>query len=215
MRARTPLVATLVLLAPLAAAGQRLPLRASLHAGNVSCRDASGTFTGTPYALGVDPGSGLELAIAYRLTPVWEVELAAFQAGLDISASSPTWPTFVAGGVDVQVTTLALQYRFFTTGRVTPYVGLGGHLASFSGFDPTADLQAAGIATISFSDTASVTAHAGAAFHLTERFSLDLRATYHDVATDAAIRLPGSSERRTLRLDVDPWTVAAGVDFRF
>jgi len=215
MRARTSLVATVVLLAPLTAAGQRLPWRASLHVGDVNCRDASSTLAGTTYSLGVDPGTGFELAVGYRLSSLWEVELSALQADTDLLAESPNSPSFVAGGAEVTVTTLALQHRFFTTGRIRPYVGIGAHLAALSGFKPTSELAASGITSISFSDAVSVTLQAGAGFQINERFAVDLRASYHDFATDAAVLVPGSEHRQTVRLDADPWTIAAGVDFRF
>ena len=215
MRLRTTLVAAVVLLTSLEAVGQGFPWRASLHIGDVGSRDASSTLAGTTYSLAVDPGTGIELAAAYRLTPFWEVELSALKADIDLLATSPAWAAFAAGSTELTVVTLALQYRFFTTGRIRPYVGFGAHLASLSGLEPTAQLINGGISSVTFSDAVSVTAQAGVAFQLNERWAVDLRGVFHDFATDAEVLLSASQQHQTMRLDVDPWLIAAGIEFRF
>jgi outer membrane protein len=181
----------------------------------VNFRGSAAALPGADASLDLDSGLGLGLAAAYRLAPTWEVELSAVRSGTDVVASSEAMGTFDAGSAKLAVLALTLQHRFFTTGRLRPYLGLGLHHAELSSFDASGTLASSGIASISFDGYTSVAAQLGLGFTLGERFVLDLRVTYADYSTEADLELPDGSTWETLRLDVDPWTIGVGVDFRF
>jgi outer membrane protein W len=215
MRTRCSLVATVAFLVPFTGLAQNLPWRASLRLANVNVKSSLGTFADSGTTLSADADLGIELAVAYKLAPTWEIEISALRSGIDFRAEMPETDSLPVGDADLMVTTAALQYRFFTTRLCHPYVGIGVHVASVSGFAATDDLLASGVTSIEFADSVSITAQIGTGFRLSERIAVDLRATFHDVGTDADLLLDGGTYWRTLRLDIDPWTIAAGIDFRF
>lgn len=215
MRTRCPFVATVALLVPFTGLAQDLPWRASLWLADVNLKSSLGTLPGSDTSLCADPGLGVELGAAFKITPTWEVEVSALRSSVTFRTELPDAAGFDAGEADLRVITAALQYRVFTTGRCRPYVGIGAHVASLSSFDATSELVSSGVTSIDFADSVSITVQIGAAFALSERLAVDLRATFHDFATDADLLLPGGELWNTLRLDVDPWTIGAGVDFRF
>lgn len=215
MRSRFPLVLALILLVPALAGAQSLPWRISGHLANVDFRGSTASTPGTGPSLGLDSGLGIGIAAAYRLAPTWEIELSALRSDTDVVASSQAMDEFAAGSADLSVLALTLQHRFFTTGRLRPYVGLGLHHAELGSFDASGALESSGVASISFDGYTSVAAQLGLGYALGERFTLDLRVTYADYSTEADLELPDGSTWETLRLDVDPWTIGVGVDFRF
>jgi outer membrane protein W len=207
-------LAASLLATPLVSA-QSLPWRVSAHLAAVEPRSSSATVTGVDWKLELDTGTGFALAAARRLSPTWELELSALRTGADACGASEVGGRLEAGSVDLTVYALVLQHRFFTAGRIQPYVGLGVHHSTFASFDPTAALVASGIATISFTDATSVAAQLGAGYSLGERFTIDVRASYFDLATDATLRLPNGTDWNEVRMDLDPFAIAVGVDFSF
>ena len=215
MRFRRWLVVTTILLAPAGASAQSQPWRASAHLASVGVRGSSVTLPGSDWSLNLDTGGGFGLAAARRLSPTWELELSMLRAGVDVSGDSQTFGTLDAGSVELTTVALVLQHRFFTTGRVQPYFGLGVHHGTLSGFDPTSALAASGVASLSFSSYTSVAAQLGAGIALGERTSLDFRATFFDMATEVTLMLPDGENLAGTSFAVDPWAIAAGIDFRF
>ena len=215
MRTRCSLVATVALLVPFTGLAQNMPWRASLRLADVNLKSTLGTVPSSATSFCADSGFGIELGAAFKVAPTWEVEVSALRSSVTFRTESLLAAGYQVGTADLMVVTAALQHRIFTTGRCQPYVGVGAHIASFSGFAATRELVSSGIASIDFASSVSVTAQIGASFKLSERLAVDLRATYHDYATDADVLLPDGGLWNTLRLDVDPWTIAAGVDFRF
>jgi len=215
MRTRCSLVATVAFLVPFTGLAQSLPWRASLHLAAVNLTSPLGTIPDSGTSFSADADLGIELGAAFKLAPTWEVEVSALRSSIDLRAEPQEAASFPIGNADLMVITAALQYRFFTTRLCHPYVGIGVHVASVSGFSATDELVNSGVATIDFADSVSITAQIGTGFKLSEQIAVDLRATYHDLGTDADLLLPGGTPWRKLRLDIDPWTIAAGVDFRF
>ena len=215
MRNRRWLLATVALLTPLFATAQSLPWRAGVRIAEVNVNGDLGTVTGLDIALDGESGSGFEVAAAYRVAPTWDVELSLLQSSLTLRAESATMPSLEAGDADLTVIAATLQYRFLATSRWQPYLGVGVHSASLSGFSSFAALVAKGTESIEFDDSVSVTALIGARFALSDRLAVDLRGTYHDLGTDADLIQAGNGAWGTARVDVDPWAVAAGIDVRF
>ena len=215
MRTRCSLVATVAILVPFTGLAQDLPWRATLRLADVNIKSSLGALSTSGTALRADPALGIEIGAAYELAPTWEIEVSALRSSMTFQAAPQDAVGTRAGKADLTVVAAALQYRIFTTGRCRPYVGIGAHLASLSSFAPTNELVGSGIASIEFDNSVSITAQLGACFSLSERLAVDLRATYHDYATDADLLLVWGGLWNTLRLDVDPWTIAAGLDFRF
>jgi outer membrane protein W len=215
MRVRPCLALAASLLAASLASAQRLPWRVSAHLAAVEARSNSAAVPGIDWKLEVDTGTGFALAAARRLSPGWEIELSALRTGADVCGVSQSAGKLEAGAADLTVYALVLERRLFTTGKVQPYLGVGVHHSTFSAFDPTAALAASGVATIAFTDATSVAAQLGAGYALGERFAIDVRASYFDLATDATLRLPDGADWKEVRMDIDPWTIAVGVDFRF
>jgi outer membrane protein len=215
MRAGFFLVIAATVLTPLTATAQSHPWQARLGLTTVRPHDSSAMVSGTTSGIGVGSGSGLELAINYTFLPEWAVELEFDRAKLDFDVTSQGAAAMSAGDATLGVTTLAFQYRFFTPGRIHPYLGLGAHLAAVSGFQPSPALVASNIAGFSFSRSASLTLLAGVDYDLTERLSVNADLRFHDVATDVTPVVAGGSNWDNLRVDIDPWVFAIGVAYRF
>lgn len=215
MRTRCSLAAIAALLVPFTGLAQNLPWRVSLRLADVNLNSPLGTIPDSGTSLSADADLGIELGAAFKLAPTWEIEVSALRSSMTLRAEPQDAASFKAGKADLMVIAAALQYRVFTTGRFQPYVGIGAHVASLSSFAASSDLVSSGVTSIEFSDSVSITAQIGTCFRFSERLAADLRATFHDFGTDADLMLPDGGLWRTLRLDVDPWTIAAGVDFRF
>jgi len=215
MTIRPPLIAVALLLAPLPVLAQSYPWQANLRLVDVRPNDSSSSLAQSPATLEFSSGGALELGISYAFLPEWTAELSWQRAGLDVDVTSPEASPFRAGSADLSVTSLTLQYRFFVVGRIRPYVGLGAHLASISGFKPSEMLVAGNVDAISFDRSASVTVQAGVDYDVTDRISVTADVKYHDVGTDATLTLPSGDPWQTARVDIDPWALAIGAGFRF
>jgi outer membrane protein len=215
MSARPPLVIAAMVLVPLSAVAQSHPWQARLDLTSVRPHDTSSTLSGTSSSMDVGSGSGLELAINYTFLPEWAVELEFDRARLDLDVASPGTAPMKAGEATLGVATLAFQYRIFTVGRFHPYLGVGAHLATLSGFSASQELVASNVAGLSFSRSVSLTALAGVDYEVSESFSVNADVRFHNVATDVTPTLLGGGSWESLRVDVDPWVLAIGVAYRF
>jgi outer membrane protein W len=214
MRVRPALIAAAFLLAPLPIAAQGYSWQAVVRIGDVRTHDRSSVLPSTAAALDIQSGGGIELAIGYTFRPEWALELSFERAGLDVDATAQA-SNFKAGDATLGVTALTLQHRFFVVGRIRPYIGVGAHLASISGFKASQQLVANSVSGIGFSRSASLTAQAGLDYDVTERISINGDVKFHDVGVDATLMLPTGEPWQRLRVDVDPWVLALGVGFRF
>jgi len=215
MRAVTCVAAAAMLLIPVAGLSQDPPWHATLRLVEVRSPDSSSSVVGSSATLSADPSPGLGIAIGYRFSPSWAVEASIVKAGLGVTAESPEWASFEAVDGDLTLAVLTLQYHPFVTGRVRPYLGIGAHLASFSGLDPTPALEDTGLVGVACDDSVSVSLELGARVDLSERLSIDLNAAFHDVATDVDFQERSGLWWSPVRFDIDPWTLAAGVTVRF
>lgn len=215
MKTRLLLISAAAVLAPLPVLAQSFPWQATLRFAAVKIADGTATLSDGASSISFSGGGSLEAGISYEFSPGWAAELAWQRSGLDASASAATMPEFDAGNVDLSLVSLTAVHRFFVLGRVRPYLGVGVHLATFSGFDPTETLETANVANISIDRTASVTAQAGLDFDITERISVSLDVKFNDIGTEATLFLRNGNPWQTVQVDFDPWVIGVGAGYRF
>ncbi len=215
MRIGPPLVLAALVLSPLPVLAQSHAWEARLRLADVRTHDSSASLSNSIATLDFQAGKTVELAVSYTFQPEWAVELSFQRPNLDIDVAGGGGSTFHAGSARIGLTALTLQYHIFVVGRARPYLGIGAHLASISGFKPSQELVAGNVATISFDSSASLTAQVGLDYDVTDRISINADVKYHDVGADAKLMLPSGDPWQSLRVDLDPWVLALGVGFRF
>jgi outer membrane protein W len=215
MTTRPLLVAAALFSVALPAPAQTWPWQARIGLSAVRPHDRSSVELGQTSALDVKSGTGIQLGLVYQFATRWAVELSYDRSRFDLDVTSQGTPVMKAGNSTLAVTSLALEYRYFTVSRVHPYLGVGAHLAELAGFSASADLLSAGFSGISFGRSASVTLLAGLDVDVTDRISVTTSLRFHDFATDATPKLQTGTSWQSLRVDVDPWVLAVGAGYRF
>jgi len=160
-------------------------------------------------------GTAVEADLSYLFRPRWTVELSALRARLDMDVTAEGASSYAAGNAKLGLLALMIQYHPFVLWNVRPYLGVGAHLATLTGFEPTQELLAHYVGSISFTRTVSVAGEVGADYLLTDRLSLNALVRFHDVGTEASVILPTGAKLGSLHVAVDPWVFAFGVGYRF
>ncbi len=154
--------------------------------------------------------------VVYPFTPRWWVEFdVPMPARHDIQVRSAALAAAVPetiGSVQMMPLTLLLQYNLMPTGKIQPYLGIGGHYTLFSNSTTSGGMQNAYALTsdLKFSNKGGWALQAGADFALGESWFLNVDMKYLNLNTNVSFN---SSKKGTGRIDFDINPFILGIGF--
>ena len=202
-------VATILAPVPAQAQAERWIARGRVFA--LIADDDSDTVGSTGTSIDVANSSGAELAVTYFPNPKWALELAAATVPLDLATVGGQSPGLDAGSVDLLSAALALQFHFPTSGRINPYLGVGATFGRLSGYSATADLVAAGITDISFTNVVRVYTQVGADLEIGRGWLLNVDLRYAPMTTQMDLITTGGESFDEVALQINPILIALGI----
>ncbi len=206
-------VAAVTLAQPATAQGDRWIGR--VRALGVMPDASSDEIATTGTRIGVDNAFGGEASVTCLLGPTWGLELAAAVTPLKLSTTGGQFPGLDAGRVDLFSGMLSLQYHFATTGKLKPYLGIGMTFARPIGYTLSKDMEASGIANLTFASSMRVHTQVGADLRIGQGWRLNLDLRYAPVTTRADFRLATGGSLDTIALNINPILVGVGIGRTF
>jgi len=176
-------------------------LRVGVH--TVDPKSNNGTLASG--ALKADVGSDTKptIALEYMLTHEWGIDvLAAIPFEHDINLNGAR-----AGTTKQLPPTVSVQYHFNSSGKVSPFVGLGLNYTLFFSEHPTGPLAGT---RLSLGDSLGPAAHVGIDFQLSPRWLFTVDARWIKIGTD--VKVNGT---KVGSVDIDPFVYGVAVGYRF
>ena len=201
--------ATVLAVPPSLAQGDRWTLRGRAVA--VLPDDDSDTVGGTGTSIAVDGSFGAELALTYRFRPSLSLELGAAFVPLDLATEGGQAPDLEVGSIDLMSAALTLQYRFQTTGRVDPYLGIGMVFGRISGYSITPDMQGVGLADITFSDIVRLFTQFGVDVEIGRGWMLNADVRYAPMTTQMNLITTAGTSLDKIALQINPVMLSLGL----
>jgi outer membrane protein len=157
-----------------------------------------------------------EVDVSYFLTDSVALELIAATTKHEIGGKSGT-PAAIGELASTWVLppTLTLQYHFAPDAKLRPYVGAGINYTLYYSEDASNGLEAAvGATDVSLSDSFGYALQAGVDIDVSKTVFVNLDVKYVDMDTTARLRTAAAG-LQTVKVDINPFIVGAGVGFRF
>ena len=110
--------------------------------------------------------------------------------------------------------TLTAKYHFTGLGLIQPYIGAGPAVFIWVADRPSAAVRALGVTRTMLSSNFGGVLQAGFDLPVGHGYALSLDAKKYFVQTDAHFDTP-TANAESVRLNLNPWVVSAGVAFRF
>lgn len=154
--------------------------------------------------------------VVYPLLPHWSLEFdVPMPARHDIQVRNAALAAVVPetiGSVQMMPLMLLLQYNLMPTGKIQPYVGIGGHYTLFSNSTTSGALQNAYALTsdLKFSNKGGLAMQAGADFALGESWFLNIDVKYLNLKTDISF---SSTKKGTGHIDFEINPLIFGIGF--
>ena len=158
--------------------------------------------------------------VVYPLTPRWSLEFdVPMPARHDVQVRSAALAAVVPetiGSVQMMPLMLLLQYNLMPTGKIQPYLGIGGHYTLFSNSTTSGGMQNAYALTsdLKFSNKGGLAMQAGADFALGESWFLNVDIKYLNLKTNISFN---TSKKGTGQIDfeINPLIFGLGVGKKF
>ncbi len=166
---------------------------------------------GTGTRIKVGRSAGGEAGITYFLNPRWALELSTAVMPIKLSTVGGQFPGLDAGRVDLVCGLLSLEYHFATLGRIRPYLGIGTAFVQPTGYALSQDMQAAGIADLTFTSSLRVHTQLGGDLEMGKGWRLNVDLRYVPATTKVDFRRTVGGSLDTIALAIDPILVSFGV----
>ena len=150
-----------------------------------------------------------ELDISYFFTDHIAAELVLLISSHDVRSKLSGVGKVDLGEVNLLPPTLLLQYHFLPGEIFRPYAGAGVTYTMFW----NEDAQGGAVTGINYNDSVGYALQAGFDYGLDKHWMLNFDAKRYWLDTDVSVRSalgPLSAD-----VDIDPWTISAGIGYRF
>lgn len=170
--------------------------------------DESGTTT---IGGNVDIGNAYvpELDFTYFFTKNIAAELILATARHDVRVKDTAIGNVDLGSVYLLPPTLTLQYHFFPSQRISPYIGAGINYTIFYGVD---EPGGGVIDDVDYDNEFGWALQAGLDFAISDRWSFNMDAK--KLFLPANVKVNGGAVK-SRNADIDPWIVGFGFGYRF
>ena len=216
MRSATLLVAVAVLFLGPASGSAQLGDRQV--GGGVTWLDpdvSSDVVLSTETRLDLAGAVGLEGSARWWLSTTLVVGASIGAAEHDLDTVGGSYGGLDGGSLWMVPVLATLQYHLPLYGLVHPYAGIGASWAWVPEVDPSPELRALGIDDLDVSASAGLAALAGVEAELGRRLAAHFEVRYAEISTDTELQDPSGAVIDQIAFDLDPWTLALGVTWRF
>jgi len=159
-------------------------------------------------SISIDNHTTATVEFGYYFTPNFSVGFTGgFPPTVDIYGAGSVDGLGKLGGITYGPTALTAQYTFTNFGRIKPYVGAGPM------FMFVFDNKDGALADLKVKNSVGAVLQAGVDYDVTDRWGLFVDVKKAFLRTTATGTLGGAPVMADVKLD--PWTIGAGVKFRF
>lgn len=142
-----------------------------------------------------------------------EFAVSVVEPDVTLRINDPTIPFEDVGSLEMIPLTATLQFHFNPEGRIDPYVGAGVAYVLFDEIQGN-NFGDINVDAIDFDDDFGFVINGGLSFDITPNFAINLDAKYVPVSSAARAVVAGA-QGDTVKFEVNPLILAAGLSFQF